>query len=121
LAWEGPVVNWIAACQTVLDLEPDVVVPGHGPVTDADGVRRQLAYLEYMSTEARQRFDAGLTVAEAARDIAIDGFDGWLDAERVYVAVHTLYRDFVGDRRRPDPVEMLAGMARLRRDWEITD
>jgi len=117
LVWEGPVANWIAACNTVLALEPAVVVPGHGPLADAGSVRRQLAYLEYMSAEARQRFDAGLTVDEAARDIAIGDFDGWLDAERVYVAVHTLYRDFVGNRTRPDPVEMFAGMATLRRHW----
>lgn len=119
VVWEGPVANWIAACNTVLALEPDTVVPGHGPLADVDSVRRQLAYLEYMWAEARRRFDAGMTVGEAARDIPIDDFDGWLDAERVYVAVHTLYRDFVGDRKRPDPVEMFAGMAKLRRDWGI--
>jgi glyoxylase-like metal-dependent hydrolase (beta-lactamase superfamily II) len=119
LFWEGPVVNWIAACKTVLDLDADRVVPGHGPLTDCTAVERLLEYLEYLTAEARKRYDAGLSAGEAARDIALDAFDGWLDAERVFINVHTLYRDFVGDRKRPEPLEMFAEMARLRRDWGL--
>jgi glyoxylase-like metal-dependent hydrolase (beta-lactamase superfamily II) len=119
LIWEGPVANWIAACKTVLDLDADRVVPGHGPLADRSSVERQLEYLEYLTAEARTRHDAGLSVGEAARDIALDAFDGWLDAERVFINVHTLYRDFVGDRKRPDPVQMFAEMGRLRRDWGL--
>jgi hypothetical protein len=95
-------------------------VPGHGPIADTASVRRELEYLEYISAEARQRYDAELSVAEAARDISISAFDGWLDAERIYINVHTLYRDFRGDRKKPDPVEMFAGMARLRSDWKLS-
>jgi glyoxylase-like metal-dependent hydrolase (beta-lactamase superfamily II) len=120
LAWEGPVANWISACKKVLDLDPVTVVPGHGELTDTAAIERQLEYFEYISNEARQRYDAGLSVEEAARDISLTAFDGWLDAERIYINVHTLYRDFVGDRRRPDPVEMFAGMAKLRKDWGLS-
>ena len=119
LVWEGPVANWIAACKIVLDLDPVTVVPGHGELADTTAIRRQLEYFEYLSSEARQRYDAGMTVAEAARDISIAAFDGWLDAERVFINVHTLYRDFVGDRMRPDPAQMFAGMANLRRHWGL--
>jgi glyoxylase-like metal-dependent hydrolase (beta-lactamase superfamily II) len=119
LFWEGPIVNWITACKTVLDLDADRIVPGHGPLADRRHVERQLEYLEYLSAEAEKRYQAGMSVEEAARDIALDAFDGWLDSERVYINVHTLYRDFVGDRRRPDPIQMFAGMARLRTDWGL--
>ena len=40
LVWEGPVSNWIEACRKVLELEPDTVVPGHGPIADTASVRR---------------------------------------------------------------------------------
>lgn len=119
LVWEGPVANWIAACKTALELDPVTVVPGHGELTDTSAIERQLEYFEYISSEARQRYDAGMSVEEAARDISLAAFDGWLDAERIYINVHTLYRDFVGDRRRPDPAEMFAGMANLRRHWGL--
>ena len=119
LVWEGPVANWIAACRAVIDLDPVTVVPGHGPLADTASVKRELEYLEFISAEARQRYDAGLSVDEAARDISLSAFDGWLDAERIYINVHTLYRDFRGDRHRPDPVQMFAGMAGIRRDWGL--
>src|SRR5262249_26274339 len=32
--WAGPVPNWIAACDRILSWDVEVVVPGHGPVTD---------------------------------------------------------------------------------------
>ena len=38
IVWAGPVANWVAACDTILDMAPDVVVPGHGPVCDTSVV-----------------------------------------------------------------------------------
>ena len=31
--------DWIKACDAMLQLEPELVVPGHGPVTDVRGIR----------------------------------------------------------------------------------
>ncbi|OYW87988.1 MAG: MBL fold metallo-hydrolase, partial [Hyphomonas sp. 32-62-5] len=38
LMWAGPVANWIRACETIIAMDVDVIVPGHGPVTDKAGV-----------------------------------------------------------------------------------
>ena len=113
ILWEGPVENWIAACDRILALDVDTIVPGHGPVTDKAGVRLVKEYWVYLLAEARDRFEAGMSAHEAARDIALDGFSGWLDAERVAVNVDTIYRDLSGDRSRLDPLEGLARMALL--------
>jgi cyclase len=113
IVWEGPVENWIAACDRILALDVDVVVPGHGPVTDKAGVRRVKEYWEYLLAETRDRFEAGMSADEAARDIAFDAFSSWLDGERVAVNVDTIYRDLSGDRSRRDPLDALARMARL--------
>jgi len=116
LVWEGPVANWIRACRRLLELDVDTVVPGHGPITDLGGIRETLDYLTVLTDEARARYDAGMSVDEAVRDIALDAWREWLDAERIYVNVHTLYRDFSGDRQAPHPLEMFAGMGRLVRE-----
>ena len=34
IVWAGPVSNWIAACDLIIDLGARTIVPGHGPVTD---------------------------------------------------------------------------------------
>jgi len=115
VVWEGPVSNWIAALHRLLEMDIETVVPGHGPLTDKSGLAAMLHYLEWLTKEARRRYDAGMSVEEAARDLTLDEFKSWLDAERVYVNVHTLYRDFAGDREPADILALFAGMARLQR------
>ena len=116
VVWEGPVSNWIDALRRLLEMDIETVVPGHGPLTDKSGITAMLRYLELLSAEARARYDAGMSVEDAARDISLDEFKSWIDAERIYVNVHTLYRDFAGDREPADVLALFAGMARQQRD-----
>jgi cyclase len=112
--WQGPVANWIAACERIAALGCDVVVPGHGPLTDAKGALAVRDYLVFVRDEARKRFDAGLDAASAARDIALGDFSAWGDAERIAVNVHTLYREWSGgDQGRANALELFALMAEL--------
>jgi glyoxylase-like metal-dependent hydrolase (beta-lactamase superfamily II) len=118
IAWDGPVSNWIAACDRLLALDVDTVVPGHGPITDKGGVRRVKEYWQTLVDEVQVRFKAGLAVEDAAIDIArksLGSFASWGDRERVAVNVDTLYRELRGDRSRRDPLELLARMARFAR------
>ncbi|MEO9467890.1 MBL fold metallo-hydrolase [Parasphingorhabdus sp.] len=114
IMWAGPVSNWIAACDMIIDLKPDTIVPGHGPITDADGVRRVQEYLHYIDREARQRYDAGLSVRDAAHDINLGDFSSWGDSERIAVNVSTLYREYSGDSSPPDVTALFGLMAELR-------
>ena len=115
LMWAGPVANWIRACDRIIGLDPEVIVPGHGPITDVAGVAQVKAYLQYIEGEARARFDAGLSVREAALDIALGDFDRWIDAERIAINVDTLYREFSGIKGSTDTLEMFGLMAEVRR------
>lgn len=114
LMWAGPVANWIRACETIIAMEVDVIVPGHGPITDKAGVRRVADYLAYVDREARKRFDAGLPVREAALDIAFGDFSSWGDAERIAVNVDSLYREYRGDGKVTPVIELFALMAEVR-------
>jgi glyoxylase-like metal-dependent hydrolase (beta-lactamase superfamily II) len=114
IMWAGPVSNWIAACDRIIDLQPETIVPGHGPITDAAGVRRVQDYLHYINREARQRYDAGLSVRDAAHDINLGDFSSWGDSERIAVNVSTLYREYSGDMSPPDVTALFGLMAELR-------
>jgi len=111
IVWAGPVGNWIKACDLILSWDIETVVPGHGPITDKDGVRRLRDYFTYVHTEAKKRFDAGMSYDEAARDIALDRYADWLDPERIVINVITCYREFSG--KGPDFFGMLNAMAGL--------
>jgi glyoxylase-like metal-dependent hydrolase (beta-lactamase superfamily II) len=94
IVWEGPFSNWIDACDRIVALGAETIVPGHGPITDARGAEAVKAYLEFVRDAARERFDGGLSAADAARDIPLGEFSGWSDAERLAVNVDTAYREF---------------------------
>jgi cyclase len=113
IMWAGPVGNWIAACDRILALGCETIVPGHGPVTDRRGVEAVRDYLTYIRDEARRRYDAGLSARDATHDIALGDFDSWGDAERIAVNVATLYREFAGDPSPPDPAELFARMGEI--------
>ena len=73
-------------------MRPRLIVPGHGPVTDEDGVRDLAHYLQYVADEATDRFEQGMDVDDAADDIDLSPFDDWSEQERITVNVHTVYR-----------------------------
>lgn len=117
IMWAGPVSNWITACDRMLALDVETVVPGHGPVTDARGIRAVKDYLGYVTREARARFDAGMPALEAARDIALGDFESWGDAERIVVNTVTLYREFGGGGGEPpSTLDLFSTMAEIARD-----
>lgn len=103
--------NWITACDRILELDAKVLVPGHGPVTDASGVRDVQRYLRYVREEARKRFDAGMEPDEAADDIDLADFADWGDRERIVANVSAAYCAFDPSRPLPTPPEQLVRMA----------
>jgi len=111
IIWAGPLQNWVNACDLMLDMDVDTVVPGHGPVTDKDGVRDVKAYLEFVDREVRQRFDDGMTARDAAHDIDLGEFADWSDSERLVVNVHAIYGE-VDPAYQPPPIpELVVDMA----------
>jgi glyoxylase-like metal-dependent hydrolase (beta-lactamase superfamily II) len=113
IMWQGPVDNWIRACRRIEAMDVETIVPGHGPITDKAGVRRVREYLEYVRDQARARFDAGLPALEAARDIDLGPYAGWLDSERIVVNVDSLYREFEQRENATDVMTLFTQMAEL--------
>jgi cyclase len=92
--WAGPFSNWIRACDYIMGLDVETVVPGHGPLTDKTAVAAFKHYFEYVYAESRKRFEAGMTFDEAAKDIQMDEFRSWIDGERLIANVYTAYKEF---------------------------
>lgn len=116
ILWVGPVENWIKACDMIESLDVETIVPGHGPLTDKQGVARVREYLTYIRDEAKTRFDAGMGAFEAARSIALDDYASWGDSERIAVNVATLYREFGAKDVPADPATLFGWMAQLWKD-----
>jgi len=115
IAWAGPVSNWIKACDRILGLDADVVVPGHGPITDKAGVKRMQDYLIYVDQQAHKLHGEGMNSWEAAQNIALGSFAGWEDAERLAVTVDTIFREINDDRSSRNILDLFGRMAQLQR------
>ena len=115
IMWAGPLQNWIDACDYLLELDVETLVPGHGPITDKAGVHAQKRYFEHLREQTRQRYQAGLGWEEAASDIPLREFADWPDAERIVANVYALYREFGADLPEGSAPELFAAMGRWRK------
>jgi cyclase len=110
IVWAGPVANWVAACDRIIDLAPDVVVPGHGAVCDTRAVAAQRDYFSFVTREVTPRAEAGMTPLDAARDIDLGEYAELGERERFVVNVAAVYRD-LGHAVPDDALTMLDQMA----------
>ena len=88
-------------------------MPGHGPITDLDGVRAMREYWELVAPAVREHLSAGMTPEAAAREIIASPlyeqrpFAAWEGAERLVVSADTIARNGRGETER------LGGLARI--------
>lgn len=113
IMWVGPVENWIRACDLILSMDVDVIVPGHGPITDKRGVEDVKGYFQYIHEQAKKRCAAGMTPAEAAMDISLGKYASWGNPERIAINVLTLYQEFDINRPASNVFESFSLMAKI--------
>ncbi len=118
IVWAGPLSNWVAACDAIVDMGATTIVPGHGPLTDAAGVTEVRDYLKFVDDEATARHDAGIDAFEAAKEIGAalgvhETYGDWAEFGRIAVNVETVYRTLDPAHETPDVVEQFRRMAIL--------
>lgn len=110
IMWVGPVENWLAGLDRIIELGPRAVIPGHGPVTDLDGVRAMRSYWEFVVRAVGE----GQTAREMLGALP-EPFAGWDNPERIAVNAAIVARG--GGPRVPERVRMrlLGEMGQLAR------
>ncbi|MEO6569925.1 MAG: MBL fold metallo-hydrolase, partial [Ilumatobacteraceae bacterium] len=116
IVWAGPLSNWVGACDLLLGMDIDTVVPGHGPLTDGAGVTAVRDYLRFVDREATARHASGMDAFDAARDLAhvigaTESFSELGEFGRIAVNVEAVYRQLDPTHRTPDVVEQFRRMA----------
>jgi cyclase len=117
IGWEGTYAKWTEALDRIIALQPDVVVPGHGPLCGVEGPRDMKAYLAYVRSESKRSFDAGLSALDAAKKIDLGPYASWTEPERLIFNVERAYREFRGEAFDA-PIDVMAifrGMYELRK------
>jgi cyclase len=94
MGWTGSYEKWFQCLDLITELEPNVVVPGHGPICGIEGVREMKEYLQYVRDESRTGFEKGLTSLDAAKRIEFGPYGQWRAPARLYLNVERAFREF---------------------------
>ncbi len=118
IVWAGPLENWIAACDLMLGMDVETVVPGHGPVTDKAGVVAVRDYLTTVLGAARECHANGVDAFDAAWQIVREmrGNAATRDLRefgRIAVNVDTVYRSVDANHVTPNVIEQFRRMAEI--------
>ncbi|MGZ9189771.1 MAG: MBL fold metallo-hydrolase [Nitrospira sp.] len=94
MGWTGSYEKWFQCLDFIAQLNPEVIVPGHGPLCGLEGIKELKEYLQYVRGESRKCFDDGLTALEAAKRIEFGPYSEWRAPARLYMNVERAYREF---------------------------
>ncbi|MGH7790588.1 MAG: MBL fold metallo-hydrolase [Candidatus Binatia bacterium] len=116
IGWEGTFAGWASALDAIVALQPDVIVPGHGPLCGVEGPREMKAYLLYVREAAARSFAAGRSVIDAAKSIDLGPYATWTEPERLVFNVARAYRELRGEAFDApiDVAELFRGVHALR-------
>ena len=117
--WAGPVARWRAALDTLLALDADVYVPGHGPVSGRAEIEALRAYWEWLEPAVVERHSREVSAWDAAREIAATPefasapWRSWLNPERLVINTATIYRNIDGAPPSASPLDTLRLFSRV--------
>jgi len=94
VGWTGTYARWQQCLDRIIWLDPEVIVPGHGPVCGIEGPMDMKAYLEHVREQALRCFEQGLTSLQASKRIDLGPFGAWRAPARLYANVERAYREF---------------------------
>lgn len=119
--WAGPLEHVSAACARILDLAPEWIVPGHGPLMTPADLQDYVAYLDDLADQAYVMHGQGRTAVGAARIlIKEDRYPGLGLPERLAITLSTEYRHLDQDSTAPDLLELMNHAAHIAWDRSST-
>jgi cyclase len=103
----GSVSGSLEALSAIIELEPELIVPGHGEPGGIEQVNACGSYLRFVQQSAARAFEAGLSPLEAARELDLGEFADLRDPERIAGNLHRAYAECRG-ARPGEPIDLRA-------------
>lgn len=118
---DGSLVGYQRALATIRALQPEIIVPGHGPVCRGDEIATVLTrlsgYVEFLSEVATAGHAEGRSPKEAAiaAKTHLGPFAAWQEAERLVGNLHRAYSELDGHElgSRIDAIQVFTDMIEL--------
>lgn len=117
IGWDGTNAGWLAALDRIAALEPEWIVPGHGPLCGPEALHDLGEYLRYVHGEATRHFLDGISAIDAVRRIDPGPYAEWTQPERMVFLVERSFRELRGEPADApfDVLGLFRAMVELRR------
>jgi glyoxylase-like metal-dependent hydrolase (beta-lactamase superfamily II) len=88
LAHEGTLKGWAKACERILQMDVETIVPGHGPIGTKEDLKSMRDYLLLLQEEGGKVLEAGYGPLEAGKRVNLGPFKEWREWPRVLINVY---------------------------------
>jgi cyclase len=96
LLFEGSPSGLARTLHELGELDPRVIIPGHGRICGTEAIEATLDYLSWVTDLARQAHADGLAPLAAARQADLGRFAGLREPERLVANLHRCYAELDG-------------------------
>ena len=94
----GSVAGSLLALDRLVELDPEVIVPGHGPPAGPEMLHTVGAYIRLVQEHAEVAYKSGLSPLDAARQLDLGPFAELTDSERLAGNMHRAFAECSGAR-----------------------
>jgi cyclase len=102
LAAYGLLSGWIEAIDTLLELNPEIVVPGHGPIGGCQELRMQRDYLAAIYRMGQRAVEENLLLEDALAALDIGPAVEWIESDRTALNLERAIQEVRGEISRQD-------------------
>ena len=106
----GSAAGMLVALDRLVELDPDIVVPGHGEPGGPEMFDMVGEYVRFVQDVASEGRAKGLSPLEAARQVGLGPFSALTDPERLAGNLHRAYAELEG-ARPGDDVDLVAAFS----------
>ncbi len=91
--------NWIASLEKVATWDVEVVIPGHGELTDKSGLTWKVEYLSDLRTEVGEAVKKGQTLEEAKESVKMEKYSEIPWSYMLEAGVEAVFNELTGVQR----------------------
>ena len=91
--------NWIASLEMVAGWDIDVVMPGHGELTDKSGLTWKVGYLRDLRVEVGEAVKKGQSLEDTKQSVKMEKYSGIPWAYMLDAGVEAIYNELTGAQR----------------------
>jgi cyclase len=115
ISWGGSVRAWIKALDFINSLDVKIIIPGHGPITDKEGIKRLKKLLQYVYDETCKGFNKNQSILDTALLIDFKEFHKITEKEKIITLVYSIYRELNPGIKPLNSIKLFSMMAEYKK------